>query len=201
MAAPTPGCSDPGFAPLEPLGVRDRGKDYRVSERRLLLMRHAKSSWSDPSLQDRDRPLAERGVRAVAAMADHLAGAGYDVGLVLCSAAQRAVETLDGITGGLRGDAHVSVEEDLYGATADDLLRRLRKVSDDPAVVLTIGHNPGIEDLAMGLIGSDDLDLRARLEAKYPTAALATLVFDAPWSELDWGAARLEAFVTPRDLT
>jgi phosphohistidine phosphatase len=172
-----------------------------VSERRLLLMRHAKSDWGDPSLPDRDRPLAERGVRAAAAMADHLASAGYDVGLVLCSAAQRAVETLDGLAAGLRGDAHVSVEEELYGATARDLLRRLRKVSDDPAVVLTIGHNPGIEDLAMGLIGSDDLDLRARLEAKYPTAALADLAFDTPWSDLDWGAARLEAFVTPRDLT
>ena len=135
-------------------------------------------------------------------MADHLAGAGYDVGLVLCSAARRAVETLDGIAAGLAADAHVSVEDDLYGATASDLLRRLRTVSDDPAVVLTIGHNPTIEDLALGLTGSGELEVRARLEAKYPTAGLATLAFDTPWSRAGMGScARPGGVRDARDLT
>lgn len=167
---------------------------------RLHLLRHAKSSWAQPGVDDHDRPLAPRGVAAAASLAGHFGAVGLAPGLVLCSSARRALETLAGVQPGLPADLTVRVEEGLYGASAGALLRRVRAVPGDTASVLLIGHNPGCEDLARGLAGTGDPHLRARLAAKFPTGGLATLAFPGPWRDLDRGGARLEAFVVPRDL-
>jgi phosphohistidine phosphatase len=164
---------------------------------RLLLLRHAKSSWGDPSLADRDRPLAPRGHRAAEGMAAHLRANGPRPDLVLCSSALRTRETLDRMAGAF-GDVEVVVGDELYGATDDELLERLRRVDDRFQTVAVIGHNPGIYDLAVALAGSGAE--RVRMEAKFPTGALAVLGFEGPWAGLSAGGARLEAFVTPKDL-
>jgi phosphohistidine phosphatase len=164
---------------------------------RLLLLRHAKSSWDDPSLADRDRPLAPRGHRAAERMAEHLRSSGPGVDLVLCSPALRTTETLEHV-GRAFGDAEMVVEDGLYGATDEDLLDRLRRVSEDVEGVALIGHNPGVQDLANGLAGGgEDLD---RMRRKFPTGALAVLEFEGSWAGLREGAGRLVAFVTPKDL-
>jgi phosphohistidine phosphatase len=166
--------------------------------KRLYLLRHAKSSWKDTSLPDRDRPLAGRGRRAAKAIARHLREHGIEPELVLCSGAQRARETLERIEPAL-GAAAVRVEEDLYGATAMALLERLRSVPDTVESVMLIGHNPALQDLALDLArASPNAD---ELAAKYPTAALATLELSTrSWQELDQGTAELIALVRPRDL-
>jgi phosphohistidine phosphatase len=94
----------------------------------------------------------------------------------------------------------VAVEDGLYAASRDRLLRRLRAVDDDVVGVLVIGHNPGVEDLADALIGAGDAELRRRLETKFPTGALAELTFQGAWADLQPGAATLVSFVVPRDL-
>jgi phosphohistidine phosphatase len=96
------------------------------------------------------------------------------------------------------GDAEVVVNDDLYGADDDVLLERLRGLPDRIESVAMIGHNPGIHDLAIALAGSG-ADL-GRMRAKFPTGAVAVLEFDRPWRELAPGEARLEAFVTPKDI-
>ncbi|HET7928962.1 MAG TPA: histidine phosphatase family protein, partial [Actinomycetota bacterium] len=96
---------------------------------RLLLLRHAKSSWDDPSLSDHERPLAPRGHRAAESMAEHLRSSVPHPDLVLCSSALRTRETLDRMSEAF-GDAEVVVDDDLYGATDDLLLERLRGVAD-----------------------------------------------------------------------
>ena len=164
---------------------------------RLLLLRHAKSSWDDPSLADRDRPLAPRGHRAAERMADHLRSDIQQPDLVLCSPALRTRETLDRMSDAF-GDAEVVVDDELYGAGGEELLHRLRGIDDRFGTVAMIGHNPGIHDLAIALAG--DGDERDRMRAKFPTGALAVLGFDGPWRDLAPGGARLEAFVTPKDL-
>ena len=164
---------------------------------RLLLLRHAKSSWDDPSLADRDRPLAPRGHRAAERMADHLRSGVPRPDLVLCSSALRTRETLDRMSNAF-GDVEVVVDDELYGADDDELLERLRALDDRLETVAVIGHNPGIHDLAIALAGSGAE--RDRLEAKFPTGALAVLAFDGPWRDVSAGGGRLEAFVTPRDL-
>lgn len=161
------------------------------------LLRHAKSSWKDTHLDDHDRPLAGRGRRASKAIARHLREQGIDPELVLCSTARRARETLEGLEPAL-GNGTVQVEAGLYAATADQLLERLRAVPDTVGSVMMIGHNPGLQQLALDLArpGRE----RHELEEKYPTAALASLAFAGGWHDLGAGTAQLVAFVRPRDL-
>jgi phosphohistidine phosphatase len=166
---------------------------------RLYLLRHAKSSWDDPALADRERPLAPRGRAALRLMAGHLAREGIVPELVLCSPAQRAQETLEGIAAAIGDGADVETEEELYGASADDLLERLQKIPATVSSVMLIGHNPALVELAARLAGDDGEGLE-RLERKYPTGALATLSFDEGWVRLAPGTGRLVEFVRPKDL-
>jgi phosphohistidine phosphatase len=166
--------------------------------KRLYLLRHAKSSWKDDSLPDHDRPLAGRGRRAAKAIARHLRQQGIEPELVLCSSARRARETLDRVEPAL-GKSTVRIEDGLYAASASMLLDRLRSVADTVESVMLIGHNPGLQDLALGLARpsphADDL------ATKYPTAALATLELSAStWRELGSDTAELAELVRPRDL-
>jgi len=168
---------------------------------RLLLLRHAKSSWNNARLADHDRPLAPRGLRAAETMAAHLAAVDRPPDLVLCSTARRALDTLEPLRTRLPAGTEVLVEGDLYGAPAPALLARLRLVPDEAGTVLLVGHNPGLEDLVHLLGRPGDPSLLARVRAKFPTAALATLAFAGPWTELGPGDATLEAFVVPGDVT
>jgi len=167
--------------------------------RTLFLLRHAKSSWSDPTLPDRERPLAPRGRRDAQRVGEHLVRLAIVPDLVLCSSARRAGETLELVQTALWPTTSVLLEPQLYAASADHLLDRLRVVPDGVASVLVIGHNPGLQDLALRL-ASAGADLE-RLEAKFPTAALATLALPkATWSQLSRADAVLDAFVAPKQL-
>ena len=169
--------------------------------RRLIyLLRHAKSSWDEPELLDHERPLAKRGRNAVVLLRGHFHEAGVAPGLVLCSSAVRATETLEGVREGLPPAIPVEIEADLYAASAASLLDRLRSLPEHLDSVMLVGHNPGIEDLAAELIGDGDPEARAALAAKYPTGGLATLAFEGAWRELRPEAATLEAFAVPRRL-
>jgi phosphohistidine phosphatase len=168
--------------------------------RRLYLLRHAKSSWDDPDLPDHLRPLARRGRTAVAALVRHMRATGIAPALVLCSPALRARQTWEGVAPGLPAETAVEVDDALYGAGAEDLLRRLRRISADLESVLVVGHNPGLEDLALGLVGHGDPASRRRLETKFPTGALATLDAPGTWHDLGWGTATLIAYAVPREL-
>lgn len=166
--------------------------------KRLYLLRHAKSSWKDTSLPDHDRPLAGRGRRAAKAIARHMREHGVEPELVLCSTARRARETLDRIASAL-GSPTVRVESELYAASAPALLERLRGIPDTVESVMVIGHNPGLQELALEL--ARPASAASELAAKYPTGALATLAFDASsWQELGRDTAELVELVRPRDL-
>jgi phosphohistidine phosphatase len=164
------------------------------------LMRHAKSSWKDSSLPDHERPLAPRGRRAAATMGRHLAEGGIRPALVLCSSALRARETLELLEPAL-ADVAVWTEDGLYGASGADLLRRLRQLPETAPSVLLIGHNPGLQGIAVGLAGGGDPVALGRLRAKLPTAGLATLSASVRrWKDLEREGAELTAFVVPREL-
>jgi phosphohistidine phosphatase len=170
---------------------------YNLGMRRLHVLRHAKSSWDDPSLRDHDRPLAPRGRKAAKKIARHLRDEGIDPDLVLCSTALRARQTLEGIEPAL-GRRRVSVEPGLYAAGADELLQRLRALDETAGSVMLIGHNPGLQDLVVELAAPGPE--RDAVAAKLPTAALASLAVREPWPELRTGGAQLVGFVRPRDL-
>jgi phosphohistidine phosphatase len=165
----------------------------------LYLLRHAKSSWSDPTLADRERPLSPRGRRDAERIAEHCLRLEIAPELVLCSTAQRTRETLELIRPALGAAATVSLEPELYAASAESLLERLRAVPEGVGSVMLIGHNPGLQDLAL-VLASAGTELE-RLEAKFPTAALATLTLPAEtWSRVSRADAVLAAYVVPKQL-
>ncbi len=163
----------------------------------LYLLRHAKSSWDDPGLSDRDRPLSPRGRRTAKRIAEHLRAEGIRPELVLCSPAIRARQTLARVRRAL-GDPRVSFDEALYAADADELLARLRAVTAGVEAVLVVGHNPGLQDLALELASTGGG--LGRLRRKLPTGGLATLSFEGSWQDLAPRRAKLDSFIVPREL-
>ena len=170
------------------------------SMRTLYLLRHAKSSWSDPALPDDERPLAPRGRRDAERIATHLRELGIAPELVLCSPTERTRQTLELVRPALAASTTVRLEPGLYPGWPDELLEQLHAVPDPVASVMLIGHNPGLQELALSLV-TRGADLQ-RLRAKFPTAALATLtIAQATWAELSRNDAVLTAFVVPRQLS
>jgi phosphohistidine phosphatase len=167
--------------------------------KRVYLLRHAKSSWKDDSVADRDRPLAGRGRRAAKAIAGHLEAEQIRPDLVLCSPARRTRETLERVEGAFGDRVEARFDEALYGASAPELLARLKALPQEVGSVMLIGHNPGLEELALAL--ASDGEGLARMREKYPTAALATIELHAErWSAIERGSGKLVGYVRPRDL-
>jgi phosphohistidine phosphatase len=166
----------------------------------LYLLRHLKSSWDEPGLPDRERPLAPRGRRAGKRVARHLRTEGASPDVVLCSPSVRTRETLKAILPSL-GDPAIDFPDQLYAASEDELLGAVRGVEPGVSSVLVIAHNPGIQDLAIALAGRGDEELRERLDEKFPTGALAALRFAVEtWAEVEPRAGELVEYVVPREL-
>ena len=169
----------------------------------LLLLRHAKSSWSDPTLPDHDRPLAPRGRKAAPRMGALMRERGHQPDLILCSPAARTRETLS-LLGSVGQEVPVIFDPVIYDGEAEELLERIRRLEPPGDTLLVIGHNPTLEDLAGLLVNTDapgDTEALARLRDKFPTAALAVLEADAAtWAGVDGGGLRLASFTRPRDL-
>jgi phosphohistidine phosphatase len=180
--------------------------------KQLFVLRHAKSSWDEPGMEDHDRPLAPRGRQATKVIAEHLKANGYHPELVLCSSARRTQETLEGVAP--TGDR--VLEPELYAAGAGTVLKRLHQIPDDTASTMVIGHNPAMQILVLRLArerprapsarsaasaASTQPDPLAEVQRKFPTGALAVLTFDCAWSELAPGSAELVSFVRPKALS
>jgi phosphohistidine phosphatase len=168
----------------------------------LFLLRHAKSSWEDASLEDFDRPLARRGEEAAPSMGAYMAAQGIEPQLILCSPATRARQTLDLVLPKLGGEASVEFEDNLYLASSSSLLARIRKVRANIQRLMLVGHDPGMHGLAVELAGHGKPEDLHRLATKFPTAGLAVISFRAAqWSEVKPKAGRLDSFTSPRRLS
>lgn len=170
--------------------------------RQLLLLRHAKSAWGDAGLPDHDRPLSAGGRLAASDMAATFRRLRLSPELILVSTARRTLETL-GALEPFGESALVDPLEGLYLAPAGRLLDLLRETAETVRSVLLVGHNPGIQNLAMALVGPAAMARggvdAARLAEGYPTCALAEFAIAGPWWGLDAGGGRLIRFLTPTD--
>ena len=139
----------------------------------LFLVRHAKSSWGDTALPDKDRPLNDRGRRDAPKMGERLGNRDVKPDLILSSPAMRALTTAEIIAKKLdyrRKD--IVVDDRLYAVGADELLDVIHKLGDKLECVMLFGHNPELTELAH------------RLSSKIthmPTCAVAEFTFDAKW--------------------
>jgi phosphohistidine phosphatase len=173
--------------------------DDHSPTRTVILLRHAKSSWSDSTLADIDRPLAPRGERASRKLATYIRRKKIRPALVLCSPALRSRQTLEAIEASLGKRCVVEVVPQLYAASEQELLERLQALPEPVRSVMLIGHNPGLQDLAL-VLASRGASL-PQLEERFPTGALATLVVRGTrWSALSPGKAELVDYVVPRQL-
>ena len=166
------------------------------------LFRHAKSGWADPRARDFDRPLSERGTRGAALMGQHIRDFGVPFDRVLASPAVRVAETIELASKAFGRSFPVEWDRRIYLASSATLIDLLRGVEGDPAAVLMVGHNPGLEDVIFDLVPDDGTSpLRDEVEVKFPTATFAVLELDiANWGDLTEGGATLTHMTRPRDL-
>lgn len=163
----------------------------------LYLVRHAKSSHDEPGLADHERPLSQHGRRAAAAIGRYLAEKRAAPGLVLCSTAARARETVRRAMDEWRIDAPVEELRSLYLAAPEALLAEIRALDDSLETVVLVGHNPGMAELAQALLPA----LNSQQPTPFPTGAVATFSFDVNcWRDVAPGRGRLDAYVTPGEL-
>jgi phosphohistidine phosphatase len=164
--------------------------------KRLILTRHAKSSWDDPLMSDHDRPLNERGKAAAADLGQWLASRGYVPSEVLCSDAVRTRATFSGIAPALPGAPVLDLKPALYHAGPDVMLAVLRHATAE--TVMMIGHNPGIAEFAHRLVSKTPVSPEFR---KYPTGATLVVDFaEESWSEVSFGQGITVDFIVPREI-
>jgi phosphohistidine phosphatase len=158
----------------------------------LILMRHAKSDWDDPKLDDHDRPLNKRGRRSAIALGNWLRDSGWMPDQALVSTATRTGQTFEL----LNIAVPVAFRRGLYHASPDQMLKHLTEVESD--TVLMIGHNPGIATFANALVQKWP-DHERFLD--YPTGSTLVVQFDADrWDQIQPGTGVVLDFVIPREL-
>lgn len=164
----------------------------KTGYRQLILMRHAKTEQSASS--DRARELTSRGRRDSRSAGGWLRENAITPSVVLTSSAARARATADIVCGALDGTPDVRVEDDLYGASAAEVVETIQSKGGEARVVLVVGHNPTMEELAHAL----QKDPADPLAPHLPTAGLAVLEVPAEWSDLEMGSAALNQWHVPR---
>lgn len=168
---------------------------------KLILMRHAKSSPSDPESDDFERGLSPRGIASAPRMGVALAKRGTLPDRVLCSPAKRARDTLKLVLDAMRIDVPVFYDDSLYAF--DDGTAYLRAIArqQNGSSLMLIGHNPSVQGLALRLAVSGDAAALARMRQKFPTAGVAVIALSAEnWRQLGRAerGGSLELFLTPK---
>jgi phosphohistidine phosphatase len=165
----------------------------------LTLLRHAKSGWDDPIKRDFDRPLNPRGRRAARTVGREMRSLGLAFDCVVASPARRVVETIEDIASAF-GPLAPAYDERVYLAPVATLVELVHETPDAIGRLLLVGHNPGLEELALFLAGREGA-LRSEVATKYPTSTLAEIALPVEhWSEVAEGQGRLVRFIRPRDL-
>ncbi|HEU4934740.1 MAG TPA: histidine phosphatase family protein [Pyrinomonadaceae bacterium] len=158
----------------------------------LYLLRHAKSSWNDPTLRDFDRPLKKRGREAAERIGERMASENLHNPLVICSPAVRTRETAEIVLTSANMQIEPRFDERIYEASLGELVQIVREIPDDTEVAIMIGHNPGFEEVLSFLTGE---------HRRMPTCALAKIGFgDVSWKDVRAGEGSLEWFIAPKEL-
>jgi phosphohistidine phosphatase len=168
----------------------------------LMLLRHAKSDWSAPSGNDRERQLNKRGQLAASRMGQFIQEEGIKPDEVFCSSAARTSQTCDLLLAEIKDNVQLHNCERLYGADEFELMRHAATAAPKSQSILLLAHNPGIHALALNLTSQVKEGVDARtLSSAYPTGALAVLTFDVnSWQDIGPHTGTLTCFQAPKDL-
>ncbi|HEY3430146.1 MAG TPA: histidine phosphatase family protein [Cyclobacteriaceae bacterium] len=160
--------------------------------KKLYVIRHAKSSWDSPLLDDFDRPLNERGERDAPRMAKRLKEKRIVPDLMLSSPANRALTTCIKIADVLQYQPEkIKTDETLYHADEDEILGVVKKLNDKHDEVIIFGHNPGLTDFINKMTD-------ARID-NIPTCGVVACVFEVDsWKKISWGSGKVDFFDYPK---
>ena len=156
--------------------------------RKIILLRHAKSSWDDPSLGDFDRPLSKRGMNDTKLMKVHMASLVKEVDEIYSSPSTRTSQTIKQLASEF---SNVKYLESLYLADVSVVLSLLESIQTRIKTVMIVGHNPCIQE-TMEIIWRKPVE-------KFPTCAAAVFSLDNGWSKTAIPIGNLEKFMRPRD--
>jgi phosphohistidine phosphatase len=167
--------------------------------KKVTLFRHAKSGEkNNPNIEDFDRPLAPKGLKAAPKMGEAMRGHKLVPDLILCSPSARTRQTLE-LAAAEAWDSHPDVrfERRLYEASQAALLKALKELPGSAGHVMVVGHNPGLQELAAKLAPPDS-EVRQQLTDKLPTAAIVSFSFDVEnWKDLKLGTGQLQLSISP----
>jgi phosphohistidine phosphatase len=159
----------------------------------LYVIRHAKSSWDNPLLNDFGRPLNERGERDAPRMGKRLKERDVVPDLLLSSPASRALTTCEKIAAALAYPvANIKTNRDLYHAEDEEILQIVKKINDQHNIVLIFGHNPGLTDFVNRLTDT-------RIDNVPTCGIVACSLRVTSWQEVDWGKGEVEFFDYPKN--
>jgi phosphohistidine phosphatase len=157
----------------------------------LIVLRHAKAVHV-AGLADRERPLTARGRRDARRAGEVLGELGFAPDLVLCSPSVRTRQTAELALPEFAPEAPLEFESDIYEAYPDELAELLRRTDPDAGTLLLVGHNPGLQELVLGLTAGDG-------DAHFRPGAFAVVELAVPWAELGPGDGRLVHRWSPKD--
>jgi phosphohistidine phosphatase len=161
--------------------------------KRLLILRHAKSSWDDASLRDFDRPLNDRGERDAPFMGEILAERDFKPDLIVSSPAARAKRTAELVRQAAGWEAPLVFDKRIYEASPQELLAVVNEIRDEVSTSVLAGHNPGMEGIIRLLTGRT---------VEMPTASVAVIEFDVDrWSAIEPGSGRLIEVMRPKEVS
>ena len=158
----------------------------------LYVVRHAKSSWSNPQQTDFERPLNTRGKQDAMLMSEKLTEYHISPQMVLCSNAKRTRKTLQYLQKQMQlSENNIELKNELYAASKEQLVYEVSKIPDEIEKAMVVAHNPGVTNFTNYLLGSDRVN--------FPTLGIAclTLHMDS-WKELSGGIATLQCFIYPK---
>ena len=157
--------------------------------RKIILLRHAKSSWKDPSLRDFDRPLSKRGVKDTELMKEHIASLVKGVDEIYSSPSVRTSQTINQLVPEI---SHVNYLASLYLGDVSVVLSLLESIQTRIKTVMIVGHNPCIHEM-MEILWKKPVE-------KFPTCAAAVFSLQNSWSKIATPIVNLEKFIKPSDL-
>ena len=158
--------------------------------KKIFFLRHAKSSWTDFSLKDFDRPLSTRGIQDAELMGNYFHSKKINLDTVISSPSKRTKETLDHFFN--NSIPRIEFDKSLYHAHLEDILGVIRLLFEDVNTIMIVGLNPSMHEVTEFLSGS--------FLPKYPTCGLAALNFENEWKDLNAKSCELDFFKMPREL-
>ncbi len=165
------------------------------SSKKLLLVRHAKSDWSQPGLKDHERPLNERGRKDASIVANFLNDLVKNPDMIVSSTARRALETAFIMAEVMNfPSADILQSQSLYGTSVAEYLKHLNALDETVKTAMIFGHNPIIEESVSSLCAGNPWHNLLRMT----TCSVACLSMDQTWKKSEPGGWILRWFITPK---